>query len=385
MKKILCLLLAFAMLFSLAACGQKESPPLEPPVVDDQEPTEAPDIEPAPIGGDKIVGGWTMAEDTELTADGVAKLTKAFEDFDGQIIPVRYVASQVVAGTNHCYLVKVFENGDDAETYDALAYFYEDLQGEVKNMGLARLESDDISGIDVGALCLYQNAQDVAAAIGEAAESIGEEMNNLAGGNKKDPNKADEEKPAEKPVEEPAEDQTEENGGNDISELSPDEAWDKLESIGKIETESGIMYVKITIPAELCEDETQESIDAGAGNGYVSGKLNEDGSITYKMTKEQHREMLEELRKTVNEGLQEVINSGEFAISNVDHNGTFTHFDVYLTSETLGFYESYLSYGLVMYAGVFALFTGEEVDEVTVDFYNVDGDLVSHISSKDLA
>ncbi|MDY6365553.1 MAG: hypothetical protein SPL18_02695 [Oscillospiraceae bacterium] len=58
-------------------------------------------------------------------------------------------------------------------------------------------------------------------------------------------------------------------------------AWDTLESMGKIETENGLFYVNITLPADFVgEDVTQESIDAKAGETYTSGKLNDDGSVT---------------------------------------------------------------------------------------------------------
>ena len=74
--------------------------------------------------------------------------------------------------------------------------------------------------------------------------------------------------------------------GSASEELSDDSAWEQLESLGKIVTENGIFYVYITLPAELINrDITQESIDAEAGEAYTSGMLNEDGSVTYKLTK----------------------------------------------------------------------------------------------------
>ncbi len=60
--------------------------------------------------------------------------------------------------------------------------------------------------------------------------------------------------------------------GSDEEDSIDDSAWDELESLGKIETENGLFYVSITLPAEFIgSDAAQESIDADAGETYTSG------------------------------------------------------------------------------------------------------------------
>ena len=63
------------------------------------------------------------------------------------------------------------------------------------------------------------------------------------------------------------------------------EDMDELSKIGDIEVENGILTVSITLPAEYMEGVTQEQLDAGKGTTYQSATLNDDGSVTYKMTK----------------------------------------------------------------------------------------------------
>lgn len=75
-----------------------------------------------------------------------------------------------------------------------------------------------------------------------------------------------------------------------------DENMAALDALGKVETENGILTVSITIPADLVGETTQEDLDASKGELYQSALLNDDGSVTYKMTKKQHRAMLENIR-----------------------------------------------------------------------------------------
>ena len=50
-----------------------------------------------------MLGGWTVAESAEITEEQKAIFDKAMEKLVGVgYEPVAYLASQVVAGTNHC-------------------------------------------------------------------------------------------------------------------------------------------------------------------------------------------------------------------------------------------------------------------------------------------
>lgn len=62
-------------------------------------------------------------------------------------IPVAYLGSQVVAGTNHCILAQAAVVYPDAKPYYALIFLYEDLSGNVKIMNIA--------DFDFGAFCEY--------------------------------------------------------------------------------------------------------------------------------------------------------------------------------------------------------------------------------------
>lgn len=121
-SKILALILAMLMVVSVfAACEQKKSEATEAGVA---EATEA---------SDTLVGAFTPAESPVVTDDIKALVEKATADLDGAAYtPVAYVASQVVAGTNHLILCELTTVVPDAVGHYALVTIYEDLNGEAE-------------------------------------------------------------------------------------------------------------------------------------------------------------------------------------------------------------------------------------------------------------
>ena len=124
MKKICIVLLA--VLLVLAAGCKKEA--------------EAPAEEPEPVETGVITGGWTPAADFEVTEERKAVFDKGMEmllgvDYD----PLAYLGSQLVAGTNHVFLVKGTAVTPTRPVSYALVYLYQDLQGNVKLMNVADL------------------------------------------------------------------------------------------------------------------------------------------------------------------------------------------------------------------------------------------------------
>jgi len=57
--------------------------------------------------------------------------------------------------------------------------------------------------------------------------------------------------------------------------------------------ENGETFAEVTLPEMFTDENTsQELIDGHAGVTYTSGTVNEDGSITFRMTKDQHKAIL---------------------------------------------------------------------------------------------
>ena len=98
-----------------------------------------------------LAGGWTPSEDPAVTEElkeiferGTAALAGA------SYIPVAYLGSQVVAGTNYAFLcqaVTAYPGSLDTPPAYAMVYLYRDLSGNVSVLSIA--------DFDIGSLCEY--------------------------------------------------------------------------------------------------------------------------------------------------------------------------------------------------------------------------------------
>ena len=165
--------------------------------------------------------------------------------------------------------------------------------------------------------------------------------------------------------------------------------FDDLEAIGELEVDQNLFTVEITVPADfLGEGITQESLDADvAASNYISAKLNDDGSVTYVMTKAVHDEMMVGVRDNIQQALDEMVGSEEFpSFTKVEANDDFTQFTVETTSTELGLVESFSVLGFYMFGGMYHAFNGTQVDDIAVTFINADtGDTVGEAHSSDMA
>ena len=91
------------------------------------------DVSNDEISNAVITGGWKTAEDQTVTTEQKAVFDKAMEKLVGvKYEPVAYLASQVVSGTNHCFLCKATIVRPGATPHYALVYIYESLKNECK-------------------------------------------------------------------------------------------------------------------------------------------------------------------------------------------------------------------------------------------------------------
>ena len=98
-----------------------------------------------------LSGGWTPSSDPAVTEDLQALFEKGTETLTGvDYVPVAYLGSQVVAGTNHAFLcqaVTVYPGSQDIDPAYAMVYLYEGLDGQVSILSIA--------DFDIGSLCTY--------------------------------------------------------------------------------------------------------------------------------------------------------------------------------------------------------------------------------------
>ncbi len=106
------------MVLSLAACASAKASNDGGRTTDDPAAVEE--------LGDMVVRGWSHSTSPALTDEQRAVLSKALEGFAGSSIElVAYLGSQVVAGTNHCFLCQSTVAYPGAQPKYVLVYVYE--------------------------------------------------------------------------------------------------------------------------------------------------------------------------------------------------------------------------------------------------------------------
>lgn len=164
-----------------------------------------------------------------------------------------------------------------------------------------------------------------------------------------------------------------------------------LEALGDVEVDQGLLSVTVTLPADFAQDVTQADIDTSIANGEIQdGQINDDGTVTYQLSKSQHEESLAQLRGTIDELVADEEKTNPGLYQEVTYNDDMTEFTVVVSDQKT--YEqsmSMLSLGLVFGAAFYQIFYGvPEADRnVVIEF--VDGTtgevFDTYDASKDMA
>lgn len=179
---------------------------------------------------------------------------------------------------------------------------------------------------------------------------------------------------------------TDASAGNSNSNSAIEANSENSEPKQNLEVEKELFDVRITLPADIVGEITQEQLDEESDN-FHSATLNEDGSVTFVMSKKQHKELIQELADEINKVLAEMPGSEEYPdITKVEANDDFTVFTVTTKSTEISFSESIAALGFYMYGGIYGTFNDADPDnfDVRVDFINADsGEIIDSTSLSD--
>lgn len=159
---------------------------------------------------------------------------------------------------------------------------------------------------------------------------------------------------------------------------------DKIDDIDEIKTDEKLLTVEITVPAELFIEQDMENFDPDAyasEQGFISAKVNDDNSITITMSKNKHRELLDEYETSLNASFAEFVNGEDTPyIKDISHNDDFTAVTMKVDREA---YESAFDltpFAIGISVAMYQAFTEIEyhVDITIVDAEN--GDTINTIS-----
>ena len=90
-----------------------------------------------------LVGGWSAYTDnpTEIPAEALDALNAALDGLEGCVYkPIALLGTQVVAGTNYCFLCETTVVVPDAQPSYALVYVFDGLEGEHELLRVQEIE-----------------------------------------------------------------------------------------------------------------------------------------------------------------------------------------------------------------------------------------------------
>lgn len=136
-----------------------------------------------------------------------------------------------------------------------------------------------------------------------------------------------------------------------------------------LEVEKGLLNVEVTVPSFLFEDDNPDDIIAATeAEGKKEATLNDDGSITYKMTKSDYKKLMKEMREDTIEYVNDIKNDEEFvSIEDITYNKSFTEFTVVVDKDSFeNSFDGFAVFGLGMRGIVHQVYDGKDVDNTKV-------------------
>jgi len=156
-----------------------------------------------------------------------------------------------------------------------------------------------------------------------------------------------------------------------------------------VTVDENLIDVTITLPNDFFTtfDTTAEEYVAGMqdeNHNFKNVVLNEDKSVSITMTKAEYRKMMSEMEEGMESSLQEIIDDENFTVKAIDHNKDFSEFNVTMSSNELGFADSFLVLSFAMLGGFYQMFDGNENPRVIVNFIGADGNVINTWNSTEL-
>lgn len=140
----------------------------------------------------------------------------------------------------------------------------------------------------------------------------------------------------------------------------------------------------VTLPAALFDSMTEEDIKKTAEeNGYSGCVVHEDGSVTYTMTKTKHKEMLEELKKSMDESIKN-LTEGENAVASfmsIDYTDDYSEVNIQVNADEYTQWDNFYALAFYMTGAYYQSFAGVAPDKIDVVVHFIDGDTKEVLST----
>lgn len=156
-----------------------------------------------------------------------------------------------------------------------------------------------------------------------------------------------------------------------------------------VTVDENLLDVTITLPNDFFTtfDTTAEEYVAGLNDENHNFKdvvLNDDKSVSITMTKGEYKTMMSEMEESMESSLQEIIDDENYTVKEIIHNKDFSEFNVTMSSNELGFADSFLVLSFAMMGGFYQMFDGNQSPQVAVNFIGADGNVINTWNSTEL-
>lgn len=129
----------------------------------------------------------------------------------------------------------------------------------------------------------------------------------------------------------------------------------------------------IYLPEELTKKDVQAAVKE---NGYISGKISSDGSVTYVMSSKVYKDMLKDYKRMVNEGIDEMLSGeeAEEAFEEITYNDEMSEFNI-IVNENYNEFTPIYSAVFFIYGGYYQVITmvPEKDKRVVVNYIDKEG------------
>lgn len=146
------------------------------------------------------------------------------------------------------------------------------------------------------------------------------------------------------------------------------EETDQEQTNESVEVDKGLLNVEVTLPASMFEGEDVDASIAEVEKEGVEATKNEDGSVTYKMSKSKHKEMMKELETGIIESIEDMKNNEDFvSIQDISYNKSFSEFTMVVDQATYeNSMDSFAIFGLGLSGMYYQLFNGADENDYQV-------------------
>lgn len=164
--------------------------------------------------------------------------------------------------------------------------------------------------------------------------------------------------------------ETEQDVAQDSEEQSTDEE-------SGIEVDKGLLNVEITLPSNFFDEEELASIEENIEQETQEAEVtkNDDGSITVKMSKSDHKKMLEEMKEEFIVAIEDILEDENFvSIQDISYNKDFSNLTIVVSDQETfensldGFATLTLGVGSLLYQA----FDGKDLEKDNVMLEIVD-------------